>query len=76
MLVCDLCRKKAEVFDSIILYSKRIDYCKECRHKAKKLKHFMDKKINEIIKCNKQELDKEIKRMEVIIIDRVKRLEK
>lgn len=76
MLICDLCRKKAEIFDSIVLYSRRVDYCKQCRHKAKKLRYFMDKKINEIIRRNKIEVDKEIKAIEVVIINRVKRLGK
>ena len=33
MLVCDLCRKRVQAYDSLILYSKRVDYCEECEKK-------------------------------------------
>lgn len=35
---CDICNKKGTIFDSIVLYSKSIDYCRECKEKAEKIK--------------------------------------
>lgn len=35
---CDICNREVTILDTIVLYSKPIDYCRECREKAEKIK--------------------------------------
>ena len=63
---CDLCKKKVDKVESIILYSKRIDYCKECKEKASRIKRAMQKSIQ----YYNDELDKQIKEAEENILRR------
>ena len=72
MLVCDLCRKRVQAYDSLILYSKRIDYCKECERKVKKIKKEFDEKKKEILEKDGENADKEIKDLEMFLIAKIK----
>lgn len=44
---CDLCGKKTKNLNSIILYKKSIDYCNDCKNKAKEIKKEFKKQIQE-----------------------------
>lgn len=72
MLICDLCRKRVQAYDSIVLYSKRIDYCKACKPKVVKLVKRIKKKKREIEERNKDNFDKEIRSIELILIEKMK----
>ena len=72
MLVCDLCKKRVEAYDSLILYSKRIDYCKTCKPKIKKIKNYMKKRMKQILQYNKDNFDKEARKAELMIIERMR----
>lgn len=72
MLVCDLCRKRVQAYDSLILYSKRIDYCKECERKVKKIKIGFQEEIKDILKKDGVNADKKIKDAEMFLIEKIK----
>ncbi len=42
---CDICNREATIFDTIVLYSKSLDYCRECREKAEKIKQEYKREI-------------------------------
>ena len=42
---CDLCRKKANKIDSIVLYKTKIDYCENCKTKANEIKRALTKSM-------------------------------
>lgn len=65
---CDLCKKKVEKIDSIVLYKSKIDYCKNCEAKANKIKKAVVKSIN----YHKEQADKEIEKSENVILGRYK----
>ncbi len=57
---CDICGMQTDKLDSIILYKKKIDYCKNCKEIAK---IFRDKFQKELIHMNK-EYDLDLRQME------------
>ena len=63
---CDLCKKKVDKVESIVLYTQKLDYCKECESKAKKIKNIMRRSI----KYYNAEADKQIKEAEENILRR------
>lgn len=42
---CDICNREVTIFDTVVLYSKPIDYCRECRGKAEKIKQAYKKEV-------------------------------
>ena len=65
---CDICNKKADNIDSIILYTKRIDYCEKCKAKASKMRKAMENSRKYYIK----EARKNIAEAEINILRRYK----
>lgn len=65
---CDLCKKKVEKIDSIVLYKTKLDYCKECKDKIKDIKRAMKTSIDYFNK----EANKKIIQAEKEIIIRYK----
>ena len=63
ILKCDICKKQADDVESIILYSKKFDYCKKCRNEAMKKMICMKESIKyfyEIADNNIREAEKNI----------------
>jgi len=65
---CDLCRKKANKIDSIVLYKTKIDYCENCKTKANEIKRALTKSM----KYFNDEFDRQITETEKNIIRRYK----
>lgn len=42
---CDICNREITIFDTIVLYSQPIDYCRECKEKAEKIKQEYKREI-------------------------------
>jgi len=42
---CDICNREVTIFDTVVLYSKPIDYCRECRGKAEKIKQAYKREV-------------------------------
>jgi len=43
---CDICGKQTNKLDSIVLYKKGIDYCKDCKKEVTKLQKDYKKEID------------------------------
>lgn len=65
---CDLCNKKVDRIDSIVLYRTKLDYCKECKDKIIKIKRAIKTSIDYFNK----EAHKNIMQAEKQIISRYK----
>ena len=63
---CDLCKKEVRRIESLILYKQAIDYCEECRVKAKVIRNSMKNSID----FYKEEANKNIEQAEENILDR------
>lgn len=61
---CDICNREVTIFDTVVLYSKPIDYCRECREKAEKIKQAYKREIQ----CQMMILDSTLKGKESNII--------
>lgn len=66
MLVCDICGKPAT--DTIILYTKKIDHCEDCKVKAGVIR----KAMKHSIEFYKEEANKNIKAAEENILEKYK----
>ena len=68
MIVCDFCKKPSDNIQTIILYTKSLDYCNEseCKEKAKQIKRAMKHSI----KYYQSEADRDIREAEINIIRR------
>lgn len=42
---CDICKKKAEKIESVILYKIKLDYCENCKTTANKIRKALSKSI-------------------------------
>lgn len=69
IIKCDLCNKKYNHINSLVLYSKKIDYCDKCSKKIEQIKDEIKKeiKVQEIffdsaIKDKEKQLLKEFKK--------------
>lgn len=65
---CDICNRETTIFDSIVLYSRPIDFCRECREKAEKIKQ----KYKREIECQIIMLESRLKSKESNIIKELK----
>ena len=65
---CDICNREVTIFDTIVLYSKPIDYCRECREKAEKIKQEYKKEIE----CQIIMLESKLKLKETEIIKQLR----
>lgn len=63
---CDICKKKADKVESIVLYKSKLDYCENCKATANKIRKALSKSI-EYYNC---EVDKQIVEAEKNIIRR------
>ena len=63
---CDICKKKAEKIESVILYKTKLDYCDNCRTIANKIR----KALSKSIEYYNSEADKEIIEAEKNILRR------
>ena len=63
---CDICKKKVDKLDTVILYSKRLDYCEKCNKKVTKMRKTMKYSIDYYNK----EYDEKLKQIEESIISR------
>ena len=63
---CDICKKKVDKLDTVILYSKRLDYCEKCNKKVAKMRKTMKYSIDYYNK----EYDEKLKQIEESIISR------
>lgn len=46
---CDICNREVTILDTIVLYSKSLDYCRECKEKAEKIKQAYKREIECLI---------------------------
>ena len=65
---CDICNREVTIFDTVVLYSKSIDYCIECRGKAEKIKQAYKREIE----CQMIMLHSKLKAKELNIIKDIK----
>ncbi len=65
---CDICDKEVTIFDTIVLYSESIDYCRECREKAEKIKQEYRREIE----CQIIILESRLKAKETNILKELK----
>lgn len=65
---CDICNREVTIFDTIVLYSKPIDYCRECREKAEKIKQEYKREIE----CQIIILESRLKAKETNILKELK----
>lgn len=65
---CDLCNKQVEEIESIVLYKTRLDYCQECKAKAKRIKRV----VANSIKYYKEQTEKKIEESEKNTLRRYK----
>lgn len=63
---CDICRKKVDKIESVVLYKTKIDYCESCRTTANKITKLLSKSIE----YYNSEADKEIIEAEKNILRR------
>lgn len=63
---CDICKKKAETIESVVLYKTKLDYCEKCKTTANKIR----KAISKSIEYYKGESDKQIAQAEINILRR------
>lgn len=63
---CDICKNKTNSIDTIVLYKEKLDYCKECKAKANKIKRAMK---NSLQYYNKK-MDEELREVEKSILSR------
>jgi hypothetical protein len=63
---CDLCNKEVRRIDTLVLYKHTIDYCEECRVKAKVIRNAMKHSID----FYKEEANKNIEQAEQNILDK------
>ncbi len=63
---CDICGKEFNNLESIVLYSKRIDYCEDCVKEA----YRMSQAMKDSIKYYNEEADRQIREAEKNIIGR------
>lgn len=64
---CDLCKKEVSLrMDTLVLYKHTIDYCEDCRVKAKVIRNSMKNSID----FYKEEANKNIEQAEENILDR------
>ncbi len=42
---CDICNREITICDTIVLYRKPLDYCRECREEAEKIKQAYKREI-------------------------------
>ncbi len=61
---CDICNREVTILDTIVLYSKSIDYCRECREKAEKI----EQEYKREIECQIIILESKLKTKETNII--------
>jgi len=66
---CDICGKTVKYLDSVILYSKNIDYCTKCKEKADNIK----KEYEDQVKYENILLNERLKSKERNIIAKIKR---
>lgn len=65
--VCDLCNKEVDKIETLIVYTKSIDYCKQCETKAKKARTTMKRSIN----FYNSEAERQIKEAESKILKKI-----
>ena len=65
--VCDLCNKEVDKIETLIVYTKSIDYCKQCENKAKKARTTMKRSIN----FYNSEAERQIKEAESKILKKI-----
>ena len=65
--VCDLCNKEVDKIETLIVYTKSIDYCKECETNAKKARTTMKRSIN----FYNSEAERQIKEAESKILKKI-----
>ena len=63
---CDICKKKVEKIESVILYKTKLDYCENCKTTANKIR----KALSKSIEYYNSEADKEIIEAEKNILRR------
>ena len=63
---CDLCKQKTDKIETLILYSKSIDYCDKCEAEANKIKKAMQSSID----FYEKEKDKQLREAENNILGR------
>lgn len=54
---CDLCNKEVEKVNTMVLYNKSFDYCKDCEEKAEIIRKVFDEKRNHCLEVVKLELE-------------------
>lgn len=64
---CDICNKEVNIVDTIVLYSKPLDYCRECRGKAEKARQEYKREIE----CQFIILESKLKSKEKKIIQKL-----
>lgn len=65
---CDICKKKTDKIESIVLYKTKLDYCNNCETTANKIK----KAVSNSIEYYNSEADKQIAAAEINILRRYK----
>lgn len=65
---CDICNREVTLFDSIVLYSRPIDFCKECREKAERMKLEYKREID----CQIIMMESKLKAKELEIIKQLR----
>lgn len=63
---CDICKKKVDKIESVVLYKTKLDYCDNCRTTANKIR----KALSKSIEYYNSEADKEIIEAEKNILRR------
>ena len=66
----DFCKEESDNINTIILYSKAINYCKNCKDTARQIRIAMKYKIRQLNKWNKEFTDMEIRAAENDILGR------
>lgn len=61
---CDICGMQVFELDSIVLYRRKIDYCKDCKEQAEILKEKFRKELTE----RNKEYDLDLRQMETNFI--------
>lgn len=65
---CDICNREVSILDTIVLYTKPIDYCCECRGEAEKIKQ----EYKQEVEYENATLDSRLRSKERNIIHRIK----
>ena len=63
---CDICKKKVDTVESVVLYKTTLDYCEKCSTTAKKIR----KAVSKSMEYYKNEADKQMIEAEKNIIRR------